>query len=110
MKQRERTMVLIKPGAVQRGLIHKVIIKLENHGFKLVAMKFFRPSREFLEEYYGKVKHIEKVFQPLIRRMMSGPIVAMVWEGDNVIKTCFKIRGATCPWKAEPGTLRGDYS
>ena len=40
---------------------------------------------------------------------MSGPIVAMVWEGDNVIKTCFKIRGATCPWKAEPGTLRGDY-
>ena len=55
-------MVLIKPGAVQRGLIHKVIIKLENHGFKLVAMKLFQPSQEFLEEYYGKIRHIEKVF------------------------------------------------
>ena len=87
---------MAKPDAVQRGLIHKVVTKLQARGFKLVAMKMCRPSKEHFESHYEEHRG-KSFFEPLVARITRGPVVAMVWEGDDVIVTTRKIIGATDP-------------
>ena len=99
---------MIKNDAVQRGLVHKVIIKLESRGFKLTAMKLCQPGKAHFEEHYAEHKG-KSFFEPLVGRMISGPVVAMVWEGDDVIATSRKMIGATDPSAAAIGTFRGDF-
>lgn len=85
-----------------------VINRLESKGFQLVAMKFMAPTRELLEKHYEEHKSRD-FFPGLIDYMNSGPIVVMVWEGNNIIKSVRTMMGATDPSKASPGTIRGDF-
>ena len=93
---RERSFIMVKPDAVQRGLVHKIIMKLEQRGFKMVAMKLCSPGRSLFENHY--IEHIGKpFFEKLIKFGTSGPVCAMVWEGDDIIQTSRKLIGATDP-------------
>ena len=104
----EKTFVAIKPDGVQRGLIGKIISRLEKKGLKLVAMKFILVTNELAQKHYGE--HKEKpFFKNLVGFITSGPVVAMVWEGKNAINTVRKMMGKTNPLDAEDGTIRGDY-
>jgi len=103
----ERTFLAIKPDGVQRGLISEIIGRFETKGFTLVGLKFLKVSQELAEKHYDV--HRERPFFPgLVEFITSGPVVAMVWEGDGVIASARKIIGATNPLNAEPGTIRGD--
>jgi nucleoside-diphosphate kinase len=103
----ERTFLAIKPDGVQRGLVGEIISRFEAKGFTLVGLKFMNVSRELAEQHYGV--HREKpFFAGLVEFITSGPVVAMVWEGDGVITAARKMIGATNPLNAEPGTIRGD--
>lgn len=104
----ERTLVLVKPDGVQRGLIGEVISRLERRGLKLVGMKFMQMSRELAERHYAE--HKDKSFFPgLISFITSGPVVAMVWEGSQAIAAVRSTMGITRPAEALPGTIRGDF-
>ena len=104
----ERTFIAIKPDGVQRGLVGNVISRFENKGFTLVGLKVMSVSRELAETHYGV--HKEKpFFTGLVEFITSGPVVAMVFEGDGVVASARKIIGATNPLNAEPGTIRGDF-
>ncbi|XP_054715935.1 LOW QUALITY PROTEIN: nucleoside diphosphate kinase-like [Uloborus diversus] len=107
MAARERTFIMIKPDGVQRGLIGKIISRFEEKGFKLVAMKFMQASNELLEKHYADLAG-RPFFPGLVRYMQLGPVVPMVWEGLNIVKTGRDIIGATNPMESAPGTLRGD--
>merc|ERR1712020_706739 len=105
---RERSFIMIKPDGVHRGLVGEIIKRFEAKGFKLVAMKFMQASREHLEEHYADLK--KKPFFPgLVEYMASGPVVPMVWEGLNVVKTGRVMLGETNPKDSAPGTIRGDF-
>ncbi len=105
----ERTFVAIKPDGVQRGLVSEILGRFERKGFKLVALKQLTPSRELAEKHYGV--HCERpFFKGLVDFITSGPVIAMVWEGDGVISSARKLIGATKPLEAEPGTIRGDLA
>ncbi|MBD2306910.1 MAG: Nucleoside diphosphate kinase [Chroococcidiopsis sp. SAG 2025] len=104
----ERTFLAIKPDGVQRSLVGEIIRRFEAKGFTLVGMKFMKVSRELAEQHYG-VHRERPFFQGLVEFITSGPVVAMVWEGDGVIASARKMIGATNPLTAEPGTIRGDY-
>lgn len=105
----ERTFLALKPDAVQRGLIGKIISRLEEKGFKLVAMKLMKVSNELAEKHYGE--HKEKpFFGGLVSFITSGPIVAMVWEGKNAVSSLRKMMGKTNPLEADSGTIRGDFA
>lgn len=104
----ERTFLAIKPDGVQRGLVGEIVRRLEAKGFTLVGLKLMKVSRELAEQHYDV--HKEKPFFPgLVNFITSGPVVAMVWEGDGVVASARKLIGATNPLTAEPGTIRGDY-
>ena len=104
----ERTFIAIKPDGVQRGLVGEVIRRFETKGFTLIGLKFMNVSRELAEHHYGV--HKERPFFPgLVNFITSGPIVAMVWQGDGVIAASRKMIGATNPLNAELGTIRGDF-
>ena len=103
----ERTFLAIKPDGVQRGLVGEIIRRFETKGFTLVGLKFLQVSRELAEQHYG-VHRERPFFGSLVEFITSGPVVAMVWEGDGVIASARKIIGATNPLTAEPGTIRGD--
>lgn len=103
----ERTFLMIKPDGVQRNLISEIIGRFEKKGFTLVGLKLMAVSRELAEEHYG-VHRERPFFAGLVDFITSGPVVAMVWEGDGVIASARKIIGATNPLTAEPGTIRGD--
>ena len=103
----ERTFLAIKPDGVQRKLIGEIIRRFETKGFTLVGLKFMTVSRELAESHYG-VHRERPFFGSLVEFITSGPIVAMVWEGDGVIAGARKVIGATNPLNAEPGTIRGD--
>ncbi|MDX2215309.1 MAG: nucleoside-diphosphate kinase [Oculatellaceae cyanobacterium bins.114] len=104
----ERTFIAIKPDGVQRGLVGEVIRRFESKGFTLIGLKLMTVSRELAEQHYGV--HKERPFFPgLVNFITSGPVVAMVWEGDGVIATSRKMIGATNPLNAELGTIRGDF-
>ncbi len=104
----ERTLVLLKPDAVQRRLLGRIISRIEEKGLKIVAMKMMKVTRELAERHYAE--HREKpFFGELVSFITSGPIVAMVVEGPKAIETVRKMMGKTDPLEAEPGTIRGDY-
>ena len=106
---RERTFIMLKPDAVQRGLVGEIIKRFEQKGFKLVAMKMMHASVEHLEEHYADLKG-KGFFPGLIKYMNSGPVVPMVWQGLNVVKTGHVMLGETNPAASAPGTIRGDFS
>ncbi|GMH26723.1 hypothetical protein Nepgr_028566 [Nepenthes gracilis] len=105
----ERTFIAIKPDGVQRGLIAEIISRFERKGFKLVAIKVVVPTKDFAEKHYHDLKE-RPFFNGLCDFLSSGPVVAMVWEGEGVIKYGRKLIGATDPQKSEPGTIRGDLA
>jgi nucleoside-diphosphate kinase len=98
---------MLKPDAVQRGMTGKIVAKFELKGFKLVAMKLCMPGRAHMEAHYADLAG-KKFFPSLVDYMVSGPVCAMVWEGDNVVATGRLMLGATRPADSLPGTLRGD--
>ena len=104
----ERTYLMVKPDGVQRGLVGEIISRFERKGFKLLALKFFTPTRALLEEHYAEHKG-KPFYEPLLEYMSMGPVVCMVWQGLNVVATCRKMMGATKPEKAAPGTIRADF-
>merc|ERR1712242_302535 len=105
---RERTFIMLKPDAVQRGLVGDIIKRFEQKGFKLVALKMMHASEELLKEHYADLA--KKPFFPgLVKYMNSGPVVPMVWEGNNVVKTGRVMLGETNPANSAPGTIRGDF-
>jgi len=100
---------MVKPDGVQRGLVGEILTRFEKRGFKLVALKLVTATKEHLEEHYADLK--EKAFFPgLVKYMASGPVVAMVWEGKDVVKTGRTMLGATNPLASAPGTIRGDFA
>ena len=103
----ERTFLMIKPDGVQRGLVSNIIGRFETKGFTLVGLKFMAVSRELAEKHYD-VHRERPFFAGLVDFITSGPVVAMVWEGEGVIASARKIIGATKPLEADPGTIRGD--
>lgn len=105
----ERTFIAIKPDGVQRGLISEIMSRFERKGYKLVAIKLIVPSKEFAEKHYHDLKE-RPFFSGLCDFLSSGPVLAMVWEGEGVIKYGRKLIGATDPQKSEPGTIRGDLA
>ncbi|KAJ7987821.1 hypothetical protein DPEC_G00330490 [Dallia pectoralis] len=108
MSNTERTFIAIKPDGVQRGLVGDIIKRFEQKGFKLVAMKFIQAPGDLLKAHYADLK--DRAFFPeLISYMSSGPVVAMVWEGLNAVKTGRVMLGETNPADSKPGTIRGDY-
>jgi len=104
---RERTLVVVKPDGVARGLVGEVIRRVEAKGYRLVALEIRLPSAELLAEHYAE--HVHKPFYgPLVEFMSSGPVVAMVAEGQRVVEGFRSLAGATDPTAALPGTIRGD--
>ena len=108
VEEKERSFIMIKPDGVQRGLIGKIVERFEQKGFKLVAMKICAPGKEHMEKHYADLSK-KGFFAGLVEYMSSGPVCAMVWEGDNVVATGRKMLGATKPADSEPGTIRGDF-
>ncbi len=105
----ERTLVLVKPDGVQRGLIGEVISRLERRGLRLVAAKFISVSLELAETHYAI--HKGKPFYPgLINYISSAPVMAMVWEGPNAVTAVRQTMGATRPTEAAPGSVRHDFA
>ncbi|MBX0312902.1 MAG: nucleoside-diphosphate kinase [Sulfurihydrogenibium sp.] len=104
----ERTLVIAKPDAVRKNVVGKIISRLEDEGFKLVALKKVKLTKEQAGQFY--IVHKDRPFYgELCDFMSSGPIVPMVWEGENVIARVREIMGATDPSKAAEGTLRKLY-
>ncbi|XP_062387815.1 nucleoside diphosphate kinase, mitochondrial isoform X2 [Sardina pilchardus] len=105
---RERTLVAVKPDGVQRRLIGQIIQRFEIRGFRLVGLKMLPVSDELLSQHYSSL--CKKSFYPsLLHYMTSGPVVAMVWEGYNVVRSSRMLVGHTNPAEAPPGTIRGDF-
>lgn len=103
----EKTLILVKPDGVQRGLMGEIIARFERRGLKLIGMKFMQMSRELAETHYG-VHRERPFFSGLVEYITSGPIVAMAWEGNNAIAAARATIGATKPVEATPGSIRGD--
>ncbi len=105
----ERTFVALKPDAVQRGLIGQIITRFENKGYKILGLKLMVVSHELAEKHYGE--HVGKPFyERLIEYITSGPIVAMVLEGENTVESVRNMMGATNPNNAAIGTIRADFA
>jgi len=104
----ERSFIMIKPDGVHRGLVGEIIKRFEQKGFKLVAMKVMQASKEHLQEHYADLSK-KPFFGGLVEYMASGPVVPMVWEGLNVVKTGRVMLGETNPRDSAPGTIRGDF-
>ncbi len=106
---RERTLVLLKPDAINRRLCGEIISRFERKGLKIVAMKMLWMSREMAEKHY-EVHKGKDFYESLLDYITSSPIIAMAIEGDNAISVVRKMMGKTNGMEAEPGTIRGDYS
>ena len=105
----ERTYIMVKPDGVARRLSGEIIRRFENRGLRLVALKMVVPTRETAEAHYA-VHSDKPFFGELVDFVTSGPVVAMVWEGNDAIALCRQMIGATKPINATPGTIRGDYT
>lgn len=99
----------IQPDGVQRQIVGEIIKRFEQKGYKLVALKLVHPSEDFAKEHYSDLS-TKPFFPGLVKYFSSGPVVAMVWEGRNVIKGGRKLVGATNPDQSEPGSIRGDLA
>jgi nucleoside-diphosphate kinase len=106
--QKEKTFVMIKPDAVQRGFIGEIINRFEKKGLKIVAMKFISVSKELAEKHYGIHKG-KPFFKPTVDYITSSPVVAIVLEGINAINMVRNMMGKTNPQEAQMGSIRGDY-
>ena len=106
---RERTFIMVKPDGVQRGIVGEIVSRFERKGFKLVGLKMDAPGKEHFEKHYSDLSS-KPFFGGLVAYASSGPVVAMVWEGNNVVATGRKMLGATRPDDSAPGTIRGDYA
>lgn len=106
-QHRERTFIMVKPDGVQRGLVGEILSRFEKKGFKLVGLKMAAPGKEHFEKHYSDLSS-KPFFGGLVTYASSGPVVAMVWEGHNVVATGRKMLGATRPDDSAPGTIRGD--
>jgi len=104
----ERTYLMIKPDAVQRGLMGEIVSRFEKKGLKLIAMKFMTIPKATAEKHYGEHKG-KKFYDGLIAYITSGPVLAMVWEGEDAVAVCRNMMGKTNPKESAPGTIRGDY-
>jgi nucleoside-diphosphate kinase len=105
----ERTLVIAKPDAIQRGLVGEIVLRLERKGLKLIGMKMMRLGSELLQEHYAE--HLEKSFyEGLETFMKSSPVVVMAWEGYECVESVRRLVGATNPRQADAGTIRGDFS
>jgi nucleoside-diphosphate kinase len=105
----ERTLIILKPDAVQRRLVGRIIQRFEDKGLALVAMKLMRISRELAERHYAPHKG-KPFYPPLIDYITSGPVVVMVLEGPRCIDIARALMGKTFGYEAAPGTIRGDFS
>ena len=104
----ERTFIMVKPDGVQRNLIGEIVARFEKKGFQLVGAKLMQVSRELAEQHYAEHKE-RPFFGELVDFITSGPVFAMVWEGENVIAAARQMMGKTNPQEAAPGTIRGDF-
>ena len=105
----EKTLVLVKPDGVARGLVGEVIARIEAKGYKVVQLRMLQADRALLEKHYAEHQG-KPFFEPLVEFMMSGPIVALVAEGNRVIEGFRSLAGVTDPTVAAPGTIRGDLA
>ncbi len=105
----ERTLVIIKPDAVQRGLIGKIVDRLERRGLRIAAMKLIRIDKLLAERHYAVHKG-KPFYDPLIEYITSSPVVVMVLEGNDAIEIVRSTMGATNPAEAQPGTIRADFA
>ena len=105
----EKTLVLVKPDGVARGLVGEVIARIEAKGYKIVSLRMLQADRALLEKHYAEHQG-KPFFEPLLEFMMSGPIVAIVAEGNRVIEGFRSLAGVTDPTVAAPGTIRGDLA
>jgi nucleoside-diphosphate kinase len=105
----EKTLVLVKPDGVARGLVGEVIARIEAKGYKISALRMLQADRALLERHYSEHQG-KPFFEPLVEFMMSGPIVALVAEGNRVIEGFRSLAGVTDPTVAAPGTIRGDLA
>ncbi len=105
----ERTFLMVKPDAVKRGLIGQIITRFEAKGFRMVAGKLMNISAELAKKHYGEHEG-KPYYDDLIAFITSGPVFAMVWEGENVIRLARLMMGSTDPEKAAPGTIRGEFA
>ena len=105
----ERTYVMVKPDGVQRNIVGEIISRFEKKGFKIVGLRMLQMDRAIAEKHYGE--HIGKpFFEGLVAYITSGPVVAMVLEGKDVVTAVRAMNGATNPANAGPGTIRGDFA
>ena len=105
----ERTLILIKPDGVSRGLIGEIVRRIERKGLRIIALKMIRVTKELADRHYAE--HVEKPFFPELRAFItSGPTVAMVVQGDEAVGLSRKLMGATKFTEAEAGTIRGDFA
>jgi len=105
----EKTLVLVKPDGVARGLVGDVIARIEAKGYSVVALRMLQADRALLEKHYAEHQG-KPFFEPLVEFMMSGPIVALVAQGNRVIEGFRSLAGVTDPTVAAPGTIRGDLA
>jgi len=106
---KERTLILVKPDGVRRGLVGEVISRIETKGYVITSMRMLNADRSILEKHYEE-HNGKPFFEPLLEFMSSGPIVAMVAEGERVIEGFRTMAGVTDPTVAVPGSIRGDLA
>ncbi len=104
----ERTLIIIKPDAVQRGLIGEIIRRFENRGLRLAGMKFIHMGRELASQHYA-IHQGKPFYEPLLDYITSAPVVLMAWEGSDAVQIARMTIGATRPVEAGAGTIRGDF-
>ena len=115
MTHEERTLILFKPDAVQRGIVGEVLARFEKVGLKIVGTKMLQPDTEFFHHHYEKIgtmitRHGQKIFDTTVAMMQAGPVIAFVLEGVDAVSVVRKMVGTTESKSALPGTIRGDYS
>jgi len=101
--------LMVKPDGVQRRLVGEIIRRFEAKGFTLAALEMVKPTREQAEAHYG-VHRGKPFFEGVVNFISSGPVVAMIWEGEDVVTLARKMMGATKPADSVPGTIRGDFA
>ena len=111
----EKTLIILKPDAVQRQIVGEVITRFEKAGLKIIGVKMIQPDRDQYHHHYEGISKMvsrrgEKAFEATLKAMQEGPVIAMVLEGIEAVGVVRKIVGTTEPKQAAPGTIRGDYS
>jgi len=105
----ERTLVIIKPDGVKRGLVGEIVSRLENRGLQLIALKMLQPDKALAQRLYA-IHEGKSFYESLVEFISSGPIVAAVFRGREAVSVVRRIMGETDPIKAQPGTIRGDLA